>query len=201
MVQDSVGFHYGGNFPMIEIVKGEKVELYLTKEQINQRVKELATEITEHYGEQPLTVLGTLKGSVLFLADLVRELPPNIEIDFIRASSYGDSSETSGEVTLEYVPSVNLEGRHVLLVEDIIDTGLTASGLYSYLVSQKVNSIQICALLDKPMRRKIPMSCDYLGFSIPNEFVVGYGLDYAQRYRNLPYVGILSFEEQSENEN
>jgi len=182
---------------MIEMVKGEKVELYFTKEQINQRVKELATEITEHYGEQPIMVLGTLKGSVFFLADLVRELPTNIEIDFIRASSYGDSSESSGEVTLEYVPSVCLEGRHVLLVEDIIDTGITASSLYNYLVTQKVNSVQICSLLDKPMRRKIPVSCDFLGFSIPNEFVVGYGLDYAQRYRNLPYVGILKFDEES----
>jgi len=181
---------------MIEMVKGEKVELFLTKEQIEQRVKELATEITEHYGEQPLTVLGTLKGSVFFLSDLVRELPSNIEIDFIRAHSYGESSESSGDVKLDYTPRANLEGRHVLLLEDIIDTGLTASSLYNYLISQKVESIQICALLDKPMRRKVPISCDFLGFSIPNEFVVGYGLDYAQRYRNLPYVGILNFVEE-----
>ena len=182
---------------MIEMVKGEKVELFLTKEQINQRVRELATEITEHYGEQPITVLGTLKGAIFFLSDLVRELPPGIEIDFIKASSYGESSESSGEVKLDYTPSVSLEGRHVLLVEDIIDTGLTASCLYNYLVEQKVNTVQICSLLDKPMRRKIPVSCDFLGFSIPNEFVVGYGLDYAQRYRNLPYVGILTFEEEN----
>jgi len=182
---------------MIEMVKGEKVELFLTKEQIKQRVKELGTEITEHYGEKPLTVLGTLKGAVIFLSDLVRELPPTIEIDFIRASSYGNSSESSGDVKLNYTPSVNMEGRHVLLVEDIIDTGLTARYLYNYLIEQKVDSIQICALLDKPMRRKVPISCDFLGFSIPNEFVVGYGLDYAQRYRNLPYVGIVRFDEEN----
>lgn len=182
---------------MIEMVKGEKVELFFTKEQINQRVKELAREITEYYNEQSVTVLGTLKGAVFFLADLARELPANIELDFIKASSYGESSESSGEVQLEYTPSVSLEGRHVLLVEDIIDTGLTASYLYNYLIGKKVETVKICSLLDKPMRRKIPINCDFLGFSIPNEFVVGYGLDYAQRYRNLPYVGTLKFEKEN----
>jgi len=180
---------------MLEVVKGEKVELFLTTEQIAKRVKELATEIISVYGEQPITLLGTLKGAIFFLSDLARELGPNVELDFVKASSYGDSTKSTGQVKLEYHPSSDLLGRHVLIVEDIVDTGHTATFLRQCLMAQGPASIRLCSLLDKPSRREVKdLQCDFLGFSIPDEFVVGYGLDFAQRYRTLPYVGIMRFD-------
>jgi len=177
---------------MIEIVKGESVEVLLSTAEIAARVKELGAEITRDYNGQAITVLGALKGAVHFLADLTREIPLNVEIDFIKASSYGDSTISSGTVTLEYTPSTSLKGRNIILVEDIVDTGHTATQLKKLLLDEGVASLKLCALLDKPDRREVEgLTIDYLGFSIPDKFVVGYGLDYAQRYRNLPYVGVL----------
>jgi len=181
---------------MNEIVKGETVEPLLTAEKIKQRVKEIAGEIMGDYKDRPIMFLGTLKGAIHFLSDLTREIPLNVEIDFIKASSYGDNTQSSGQVTLEYNPSTDVAGRHVILVEDIVDTGHTVKYLKKYLLDKGVASLSICALLDKPDRREAEgIAIDYLGFSIPDKFVVGYGLDYAQRYRNLPYVGVVNFNE------
>ena len=180
---------------MIEMVKGEKVELMFTEAQIQARVKEISAEIARDYGDQPLTLLGTLKGAVFFIADLARGLGANVEIDFIKASSYGNRTKSDGVVQLEHFPGTELSGRNVLIVEDIIDSGYTLSYLRKYINEQAPASLKICALLDKPSRREVPdIKIDYLGFSVPDEFLVGYGLDYAQRYRNLPYIGVLHFD-------
>ena len=177
----------------------ESIRPLLSKEEIAARLTELAAEIAQDYAGKPLTLLCTLKGATIFLSDLVRLLSPPVfqdivEIDFITASSYGDKTETSGVVKLDKPVSLDLEGKHVILVEDIVDTGHTARCLFDYLSKQNVASLKLCSLLDKPSRREAKeITCDYLAFSIPDEFVVGYGLDYAQRYRNLPYIGVLSF--------
>jgi len=176
------------------IANGEAIENLFTKEEISARVKEIAEQITKDYEGKPVTLLGTLKGAIHFLSDLGRSIPLNVEIEFIKASSYGDATETSGTVNLEYIPTTSLEGRHVILVEDIVDTGHTIKKLKEHLSTQKLASLRLCALLDKPSRREVSgLEIEYIGFSIPDKFVVGYGLDYAQRYRNLPYVGVLSF--------
>ena len=180
---------------MTEIVKGESVEVLLSTAEIAARVKEIAEEITKDYAGKKITLLGTLKGAIHFLSDLSREIPLNVEIDFIKASSYGDATMSSGTVVLDYIPNENLAGRHIILVEDIVDTGHTAVSLKNHLMKQGVASMRLCALLDKPERREAGgLTIDYIGFSIPDKFVVGYGLDYAQRYRNLPYIGVLNFE-------
>jgi len=179
---------------MIELVKGEQIEVLLTEEKIKERVAELAAEIARDYEGKPVTLLCTLKGAMFLLADLARGMGANVEIDFIKASSYGNRTKSDGVVQLEHFPGTILAGRHVLLVEDIIDSGYTVSYLKKYINEQGVASLKLCALLDKPNRREVHgISADYLGFTIPDEFVVGYGLDYAQRYRNLPYIGILHF--------
>jgi len=189
------------------MVKGETVEPLISREEIAARVKALGAEIAKDYPNQPLTLMGTLKGATFFLSDLARELtPPDfneiVELDFIKASSYGSSTESDGSVEIECPPSVDLAGRHVILVEDIIDTGYTAQHLLNYLKSRNTASLKLCSLLDKPARRMVEgVACDYLGFSIPDEFIVGYGLDYSQRYRNLPYIGVLKFDEKNTEKN
>jgi len=180
---------------MVELVKGEKVELRLTEAQIQARIKELAADISKDLGNKPLTLLCTLKGAIFFLTDLARELGPNIEIDFVKASSYGNRTESDGVVQLEHFPGTELSGRNVLIIEDIIDSGYTLSYLRKYIREQAPASVKLCALLDKPSRREVPdITIDYLGFSVPDEFLVGYGLDYDQKYRNLPYIGVLHFD-------
>jgi hypoxanthine phosphoribosyltransferase len=170
----------------------ETVEVLISAEKIEQRMQELADEITRDYGDKPIILLCALTGGVIFLADLSRKLGNGATLDFLRASSYGDSTTTSGIVNLDCRPKLDLKGKDVLLVEDIIDTGHTLRYLKTYLEDLGVASLKICAFLDKPSRREVPdAQADYLGFTIPDEFVVGYGLDYAQRYRNLPYVGVL----------
>jgi len=170
----------------------ETVDVLLSTAEISARVKELGKQITNDYEGQGILLLGALKGAVHFLADLSREISGNVEIDFIKASSYGDGTTSSGEVKLEYFPGADLKNRHVILVEDIVDTGHTVSRLKNYFADKGLASLKLCALLDKPERREVKaLEIDYLGFTIPDKFVVGYGLDYAQRYRNLPYVGVL----------
>lgn len=177
---------------------GETIKAFLTETQIADRVKELAQLITHDYADKPITLLGTLKGAVFFLADLAREITRHretaeLQLEFIKASSYGSSSVSSGEVKIDFAPKKELTGRHLILVEDIIDMGYTAEELLRYLCDQNPASLALCALLDKPSRRKVSnIKIDYLGFTIPDEFVVGYGLDYAQRYRSLPYIGVLN---------
>ena len=181
----------------MHIAKGEKVDIMYTAEHIALRVKEVAAQISRDYAGKAVTLLGTLKGGVYFMADLSREIQDvEVEIDFIRASSYGDGTATSGVVTIGYYPDTDMSNRHIILIEDIIDSGLTAKRLRTQLLEYKPASVKICALLDKPERRQVEgVEADYLGFTIPDAFVVGYGLDYAQRYRNLPFVGVLKFEE------
>ena len=163
----------------------------IDKAQIEQKVAELGAQITKDFeGERPLVVC-TLKGAVTFYADLVRKIDLDVEFDFIAASSYGNGIVSSGELRVSKDLSSNPRGRKIILVEDIIDTGRTLSHLKENLLYRGAKEVKICTFLDKPSRRVIDLKPDYCGFSIPDEFVVGYGLDYAEKYRNLDYVGIL----------
>jgi hypoxanthine phosphoribosyltransferase len=162
-----------------------------TEEQIRARIKELGAEITRDYaGLNPL-LIGVLKGGCFVLSDLLRAIDTRLSIEFMAISSYGSSTRTSGEVRIMKDLDVPIEGRHILVVEDIVDTGLTLSYLLANLESRGAASVKLAALLDKHERRQKEVKIDYLGFQIPDEFVVGYGLDYAERYRNLPFIAVL----------
>ena len=168
------------------------VERTLIEEQtLRDRVAELGLEISDDYAGRDLLLVGVLKGAVFFMADLMRHLTIPCEVDFMAISSYGASTDSSGVVRILKDLDINIEGRDVLVVEDIIDSGLTLSYLMRTLEARQPASLEICALLTKPGRREIDVPVRYTGFEIPNEFVIGYGLDYAERYRNLPYVGVL----------
>lgn len=169
-------------------------EVLLTEEEIESRVKELGKEITKDYEGKDLLVVGILKGAVIFMSELCKNIDLPIMIDFMAVSSYGNSSISTGEVKINKDLDFSVEGKDVLIVEDIIDTGFTLSYLTDNLKKRGANSVRIVTLLDKPDRRNIEIKVDYLGFSIPDEFVVGYGLDYSERYRNLPYVAALKEE-------
>jgi hypoxanthine phosphoribosyltransferase len=158
---------------------------------LQDRVKELALYIDERYAEKDLLMIAILKGSVLFLADLMRFVSISHEIDFMATSSYGAEVQTSGVVRILKDLNKPIEGRHVLLVEDIIDSGHTLAYLTRILAARNPASLRIVTLLDKPDRREVDIAVDWVGFSIPNEFVIGYGLDYNEKYRNLPYIGVL----------
>jgi hypoxanthine phosphoribosyltransferase len=162
-----------------------------TDEAIAQRVRELGREITTAYPDGELLVLGLLKGSFIFLSDLVRQIRRPIQVDFIMASSYGDSTISSGNVRLVYDPETELEGKHILLVEDIVDTGRTLSRLMELLQARKPRSLEICALLHKHVAAGFPYETRFLGFDAPNEFLVGYGLDHAENFRHIPYIASL----------
>jgi hypoxanthine phosphoribosyltransferase len=168
-----------------------QLEVLLTEKQIQARVAELAAQITADYGEAPLLLVAILKGSFVFLSDLVRHLGTNIEIDFVQVSSYGDRASSSGIVRIRKDLDVSIEGRDVLIVEDILDTGLTLAHLRELLATRRPRSLKAVALLCKPEALSHEAQAEYVGFEIPNEFVVGYGLDHAERYRNLPYVALL----------
>jgi hypoxanthine phosphoribosyltransferase len=172
----------------------EKLTPLITAEAIDARVGELARRISEDYAGRELLAVGILKGAWLFMADLVRRLTIPVLVDFMGISSYGGGTLSSGVVRISCDLSVSIRDRHVLVVEDIIDTGLTTRYLLDNLESRQPASIGICALLDKAGRRKAAVPLDYVGFAIPDRFVVGYGLDYDQRYRQLPYVAELSFD-------
>ncbi|NTU43108.1 MAG: hypoxanthine phosphoribosyltransferase [Nitrospirales bacterium] len=165
----------------------------MTTEQIQEKVTELADRISRDYQGKEIVALGMLKGSFVFFADLVRSLQVPVRIDFIMASSYVKSSST-GEVKVHYEPRQDLAGKHVLLIDDIIDTGISLNFIRERLLSQGPESLRICILLDKKERRVVDVPVDYLGFEIPNKFVVGYGLDYEDKYRNLPYVAVFRKE-------
>ena len=170
------------------------LEVLLSEEQLQTRIKELGAEITREYaGLNPLLV-GVLKGACFFLSDLLRAIDTRLGIEFMAISSYGSSTRTSGEVRIMKDLDVPIEGRHILVVEDIVDTGLTLSYLLQNLESRGAASVKLAALLDKFERREKDVKIDYLGFKIPDAFVVCYGLDYAERYRNLPFVGTLKPE-------
>lgn len=173
------------------MMKNDIEKILLTEEEIQEKTYELAELLTEEYdGRFPL-VIGVLKGAMPFMSDLLKRIDTHLEMDFMDVSSYGDSTVTSGEVKIVKDLDTSVEGRDLLIVEDIIDSGLTLSYLVELFRYRKAKSIKIVTLLDKPLGRKVDIKADYIGFSVPNEFVVGYGLDYNERYRNLPYVGIL----------
>ena len=167
------------------------LEVLISEEQIKTRITELGAEITRDYaGRNPL-LIGVLKGACFFLSDLMRAIDTRVGIEFMAISSYGSSTRTSGEVRIMKDLDVPIEGRDILVVEDIVDTGLTLSYLLSNLESRGAASVKLAALLDKFERRQKEVKIDYLGFKIPDEFVVGYGLDFAERYRNLPFIAVL----------
>jgi len=166
-------------------------EVLIDEETLAARVAELGAEVSADYHGRDLLLIGVLKGAVFFMADLMRHLTVPCEVDFMAISSYGDATDSSGIVRILKDLDINIEGRDVLVVEDIIDSGLTLSYLIRNLESREPSSLEVCALLTKPSRREIDVPVRYVGFEIPNKFVVGYGLDFAERYRNLPYVGVL----------
>lgn len=163
----------------------------ISEEQIKIRVKELGQEITAAYKDKNIFVVGILKGSVVFLADLIREINVPVQIDFMAVSSYGKSTYSSGVVRILKDLDSDIAGKDLLIVEDIVDTGLTLSYLVENLLSRNPASLKVCTFLDKPSRRKSQINPDYNGYVIPDEFVVGYGLDHDEKYRNLPYIGVL----------
>jgi hypoxanthine phosphoribosyltransferase len=166
--------------------------ILISSEEIQAKVREMGEQIAQEYGPKgDLLLVGVLKGCIMFMVDLARAIPMSLAIDFIATSSYGHSTESSGVVRLLKDLDTDIAGRHVLIVEDIIDSGLTLEYLRSQLLRRNPASLKVCALLNKPERRTTDVPVDYLGFDIPNEFVVGYGLDYGERYRNLPYIGVL----------
>jgi hypoxanthine phosphoribosyltransferase len=166
-------------------------KVLIDEQTLRARIAELGVEISSDYADKDILLVGVLKGAVFFMADLMRHLSIPCEVDFMAISSYGASTDSSGVVRILKDLDINIDGRHVLVVEDIIDSGLTLSYLMRTLEARSPASLEICALLTKPDRREIKVPVRYTGFEIPNEFVIGYGLDYAERYRNLPYVGVL----------
>ena len=166
-------------------------ETLIDEETLKRRITELGEEISNDYAGQDVLLVGVLKGAVFFMSDLMRHLSVPCEIDFMAISSYAGATDSSGVVRILKDLDMNIEGRHVLVVEDIIDSGLTLSYLMRNLESREPASLEICALLTKPERREIDVPVRYVGFEIPNRFVVGYGLDFDEKYRNLPYVGVL----------
>ncbi len=166
--------------------------ILISSEEIQAKIQQLGAQIVADYTPLgDLLLVGVLKGCIMFMVDLARAIPISLAIDFIATSSYGHSTESSGVVRLLKDLDTDITGRHVLIVEDIIDSGLTLDYLRQQLLRRNPASLKICALLNKPERRVAEVSVDYLGFDIPNEFVVGYGLDYGEHYRNLPYIGVL----------
>ena len=166
-------------------------EVLIDEERLRARIAELGEEISVDYAGRDLLLIGVLKGAVFFMADLMRHLTVTCEVDFMAISSYGAATDSSGVVRILKDLDINIAGRDVLVVEDIIDSGLTLSYLMRNLEAREPASLEICALLTKPERREIDVPVRYVGFEIPNRFVIGYGLDFGERYRNLPYVGVL----------
>jgi len=177
-------------------MKNDIERVLLSEEQLQKRIREMAAEISRDYADKNPTMVCILKGAIMFYTDLLRNMPIPLSMDFMAVSSYGNKSKSSGEVEIRKDLSTSIEGKHVIIVEDIVDSGFTLSYLTRMLASRGAKSIKLCTLLDKPARRApgITLKSDYSGFVVGDEFVVGYGLDYAERYRNLPYIGILKPE-------
>jgi hypoxanthine phosphoribosyltransferase len=169
-------------------------EILISEEKIQNRIKELAEELRKEYSEKNPLCVCILKGAVPFMADLTRAMDFPLQMDYMAVSSYGNSAETSGVVRILKDLDTPVEGRDVLIVEDIVDSGLTLSHLITLMKTRKAKSVKTVTLLDKPDRRQIELSPDYCGFVIPNKYIVGYGTDFAERYRNLPYIGVLKEE-------
>ena len=169
-------------------------KVLITQEQAQKRIAELAEQINRDYEGKEYTVVVTLRGAVMFFADLFRQLTGDVDCDFIAVSSYGATTTTTGEVKMSKDLSSPIKDKHIVIVEDIIDTGITLSYLKKMLSEREPSSLKICSFLDKPSRREVDIEGDYIGFKIPNEFVIGYGLDYDQKYRNFPDVCVLAPE-------
>lgn len=174
----------------------ERVTTLISEETLKARVQEIAKEITEFYNGEEVKTVCVLKGAVMFMVDLVKSLDLPVKFDFMDVSSYGNSTESSGNIKILKDLDDPIEGENLLIVEDIIDSGRTLHYLMDYLKSKNPKSVKLCTLFDKPERREFDVHVDWTGFDIPDEFIVGYGLDYAQRYRNLPYIGVLHFDEE-----
>ena len=175
---------------MIEDIK----EILFNEEEITKKVIEMSAAISRDYEGKDLIVVGVLKGSVIFSAELIKRITIPCEIDFMAVSSYGDATESSGVVRILKDLDHSIEGKDVLIVEDIVDSGVTLSYLTKYLKARKASSIEIATLLNKPARRKKDIHVKYIGYDVPDEFIVGYGIDYAEKYRNLPFIGVLKPE-------
>jgi hypoxanthine phosphoribosyltransferase len=173
-------------------------EIILSEDTIRQRVHEMGEQISIDYKGESVLLVAVLRGAALFIADLARQITVPVEMDFMAVSSYGSSTKSSGVVRILKDLDELIEDRNVLVVEDILDTGLTLKYLLKNLASRKPRSLEVCALLSKEGKQRVPIQCKYVGFAIPDEFVVGYGLDFAERYRNLPYIGILKPEAYAE---
>lgn len=175
-------------------IKNDVQEILYSEEVLREKVSEIGQRISSDYAGKELLVVGILKGSVVFTTDLIRSITIPCELDFMSVSSYGNSAKSSGIVRILKDLDSNIEGKHVLIVEDIVDTGSTLSYLLDYLKARKAASIEIVALLNKESGRKVHVEAKYVGFEVPDEFIVGYGIDYAEHYRNLPFIGILKRE-------
>ena len=172
-----------------------RIENLIDRKTVENRIKELAKQIEKDYAGEEVYCVGLLKGSVVFLSDLVKEINSPVIIDFMFVSSYGSETVSSGDVKILKDTDLDLRGKHVLIVEDIIDTGLTLEHVIRYFKESKgVKTLKTCTLLSKPERRKVNIDIDYVGFDVPDKFVIGYGLDYDQKYRNLPYIAVVVFE-------
>jgi hypoxanthine phosphoribosyltransferase len=167
------------------------MKILISSDQVQARVSELAADIVREYRGRNPVLICVLKGAIFFMADIARQLDMELEMDFMAVSSYGSATDSSGVVRILKDLDMNIEGRHVILVEDVIDSGLTLKYLTKNLASRQPASLEIVTLLDKPGRRKVSLPCRFVGFEIGDEFVVGYGLDYAEHYRNLPYIAVL----------
>ena len=172
----------------------ENISILISEDKIQKRVSEIAEQISNDFTEESVTLICILKGAVMFMVDLARKINKNVEIDFMDVSSYGERTESSGNIKINKDLQNPIEGKNIIIVEDIIDSGRTLNYLYRYLKDKKPASLKICTLLDKPERRVFDIKVDYTGFTIPDEFIVGYGLDYAEKYRNFPYIGVLRQE-------
>jgi hypoxanthine phosphoribosyltransferase len=169
----------------------DKLQVLVSRAELSSTVDKLAAAITRDYRDKNPLLLGILKGVFVFMSDLVRRLDFPLEVEFVRLSSYGSGRETSGEVKIAQGLELDIEGRHVLVVEDIIDTGVTLAFLLDYLKKKKPASLKLCALTDKSSRRRVPVKIDYLGLTVPDKFIVGYGIDCDEKYRNLPDICVL----------
>lgn len=173
------------------MLSDDLAQVLVGEEELQAKVRELGTQIAADYADKNPLLISVLKGATVFVADLIRTMDIHLGIDFIATSSYGDSDTSTGVVRILKDLETSVTGRHIIVVEDIVDTGRTLSYLLEMLNARQPASIKLCVLLDKPDRREVPIQADYVGFTIPDYFVVGYGLDFAEKYRNLPFVGVL----------
>lgn len=169
----------------------DKISVLIAEEEVDKKIREIAEKISKDYEGKTVTLICILKGSVFFTCELAKRITIPVKLDFMSVSSYGAGTESSGRVKIIKDLDDSVEGKDIIVIEDIIDSGRTLSHLMTLLSSRKPNSIKLCTLLDKPDRRVVPVDVDYTGFNIPDKFVVGYGLDYDQNYRNLPYIGVI----------